>query len=74
MRCVVAIVIIGAGMATAQPAPGGGSIEGHVVHALSGAPVARATVRLSASASSIWLVAETDVSGRFEFTGLPAGT
>jgi hypothetical protein len=74
MRCVVAMVIIGAGMAVALPAPGGGSIEGHVVHALSGAPLARATVRLSASASSIWLVAESDATGRFEFTGLPPGT
>lgn len=74
MRCVVAVVILGAGLLAAQPAPAGGSIEGHVVHALSGVPVARATVRLTAPANSISLVAETDAAGRFEFTGLPPGT
>lgn len=56
----------------AQPKPGTGSIEGHVLHSVTGAPIRKATVTLQAA--QVYLVAETDAEGRFEFTGLPPGS
>jgi len=47
----------------AQPSPGAGSIEGHVFNSLTGAPVRKATVNLSAP--QVRLVADTDAEGRF---------
>jgi hypothetical protein len=56
----------------AQPPAGSGSIEGHVFNALSGEPLRKATVILTAA--QIHLVDDTDSSGKFRFAGLPAGT
>ena len=56
----------------AQPKPGSGSIEGHVLHSVTGAPIRKANVILQAP--QIHLVADTDAEGRFEFTGLPPGS
>jgi hypothetical protein len=55
----------------AQPSPGTGSIEGRVLNSLTGAPVRKATVNLSAP--QFQLIAETDAEGRFQFTALPPG-
>ncbi len=56
----------------AQPKAGAGSIEGHVFNSLTGEPLRKATVILTAS--QIRLVDNTDAAGRFQFTGLPEGT
>jgi hypothetical protein len=58
----------------AQPNPGAGSIEGHVFNTVTGAPLRKATVVLSAPAAPIRLVGDTDAEGRFQFSGLPPGT
>lgn len=57
---------------TAQPNPGAGSVEGHIINSLTGAPIRKASVTLTAG--GVWLVAETDAEGRFQFFALPAGT
>ena len=49
--------------------PGTGSIEGHVYNSLTGAPVRKATVTLMAP--QVFLTAETNADGRFQFTALP---
>lgn len=56
----------------AQSNPGTGSIEGHVFNSLTGQPVRKATVTLTAP--QIRLVAEADAAGRFQFTALPPGS
>jgi len=58
----------------AQSNPGAASIEGHVLSSLTGAPLRKATVVLTAPTAPIRLVADTDAQGRFEFIGLPPGT
>lgn len=56
----------------AQPQAGAGLIEGHVLNALTGEPLRKATVTLTAP--QILLVDNTDAAGKFQFTGLPPGT
>jgi protocatechuate 3,4-dioxygenase beta subunit len=68
------LALLAASISAAQPEPGTGSIAGQVVHALTGAPVRKATVVLTAPAAPIRLVADTDAEGRFQFLGLPPGT
>jgi hypothetical protein len=65
-------VVITASVLLAQPKPGEGSIEGHVVNAQTNAPVRRAAVTLTAP--QIRLTALSDPEGKFQFFGLPAGT
>jgi protocatechuate 3,4-dioxygenase beta subunit len=67
--CFVALVF--ACLLGAQPKPGTGSIEGHVLRALTNAPVPKATVSLQTP--EVWLTAYTDTDGRFQFTALPPG-
>ncbi len=55
----------------AQPGPGAGSIEGHVLNSLTNSPIRKATVILEAP--QIRLVAETDADGSFQFLDLPPG-
>jgi uncharacterized GH25 family protein len=68
------LAFLAASILPAQPAPGTGSIAGQVLHAVAGGPVRKATVVLTATGTSIRLVADTDAEGRFKFLGLPAGT
>lgn len=58
---------------TATASTGHASIAGHVVDADTQTPLRRAIVRLSGTTLSRRLTLRTDLSGRFEFTGLPAG-
>jgi hypothetical protein len=58
----------------AQSNPPSASIEGHVFNSLTGAPLRKASVVLSAPTSPIRLIADTDAEGRFQFIGLPTGT
>src|SRR5438445_2442975 len=58
----------------AQSNPGAPSIEGHVLNSLTGTPLRKATVVLTAPTAPIFLVADTDGEGKFEFIGLPLGT
>ena len=71
MRGLLASALVCA-CAAAQPKPGEGSIEGRVVHALTNAPLRRATVALTGG--PFRLVAETDADGKFDFTALPPGS
>lgn len=48
-------------------------VEGRVINSLNGEPVRKAIVELTAADGPIHLVADSDGSGRFEFSGLPAG-
>src|SRR5690242_13609570 len=52
----------------------GASIEGQVLNSLTAAPLRKAVVILTSSSAPIRLTANTDPQGRFQFTGLPAGT
>jgi protocatechuate 3,4-dioxygenase beta subunit len=63
---------LSASVLAAQSRPDAGSMEGRVLNSLTGAPVRRATVTLTAP--EIWLTAYTDVQGTFQFTALPPGT
>jgi hypothetical protein len=62
----------------ANDVPPTGVIAGRVVDGLSAAPVSGATLTLSAPGSQSWprggLQGKTDDGGRFEFSGLPAGS
>jgi protocatechuate 3,4-dioxygenase beta subunit len=58
----------------AQSNPGSASIEGCVFNSLTGAPLRKASVVLTAPAAPIRLVADTDAEGKFRFVGLPPGT
>ena len=61
-----------AGALVAQfPPPGTGVVEGRVVNAVTGAPIRRAIVTISAPHVS--LTSESDADGRFQFTALPPG-
>lgn len=51
-----------------------GVIDGQVVHALTTAPVRNAIVTLTAANLPIRLVAHSDGEGKFQFSGLPAGS
>jgi uncharacterized protein (DUF2141 family) len=72
MRHLLLAGLLSACALTAQPAPGTGTIEGHVFNSLTGAPVRKVTVTLTAP--QIRLVANTDTEGQFQFAALPAGT
>jgi hypothetical protein len=63
-----------AGLVSACTLAAQSSIEGHVFNSLSGAPLRKANVVLTAPTSEIRLVANTDAEGKFEFIGLPPGT
>lgn len=68
--------IVSACTLVAQSNPGAGSIEGHVFNSVTSAPIRKATVMLTTpqiTARQIWLVADTDATGKFQFTGLPPG-
>jgi hypothetical protein len=54
----------------AQPKPGTGSIDGHVVDSVTGAVVRKASVSLVASQLQVRMSADTDAQGRFQFTAL----
>src|SRR5688500_1226388 len=55
-----------------QSNPATGSIEGQVINSLTKAPVRKASVDLRSD--QVWLTAETDAAGMFQFTGLPPAT
>jgi hypothetical protein len=71
MKCSL-IALICAFTLTAQPKPGAGSIEGHVFNLLTGEPLRKATVTLTAA--EIRLTDVTDAAGKFAFSGLPTAT
>src|SRR5262249_11533733 len=56
----------------AQPKPGGGAIEGNVFNLVTGEPLRKAAVNLTSP--EIRLLDYTDSAGKFQFSGLPAGT
>jgi hypothetical protein len=58
----------------AQSKPDAGSIAGHVFDSLTGEPLRKATVTAITSSPMRQLVDDTDAEGKFQFTGLPAGT
>src|SRR5579862_6349617 len=74
MKCAWFAALVFACTLAAQTKPGNGSIEGHVFNSVNRAPVRKATVNLTTSQNQIWLVAETNAEGRFQFTALPPGT
>lgn len=71
MRSALLAAVLAAGALAAQPQPGAGVISGHVLHALTSAPLRKATVSLIHP--DFRLTAETSSEGWFEFTGLPPG-
>ena len=71
MNYILLVGLVCACRLTGQPSPGTGSIEGRVLNSLTSAPVRKTSVNLSAA--RVWLLAETDAEGRFQFTALPAG-
>jgi protocatechuate 3,4-dioxygenase beta subunit len=74
MKCFLLAGFVSACTLAAQSNPGAASLEGHVLNALTGAPLRKATVVLTAPTSPIRLIADTDAEGRFQFIGLPPGT
>jgi protocatechuate 3,4-dioxygenase beta subunit len=77
MRYSLLFAWISACTLAAQSNAGAGSIEGHVFNSLTGAPLRKAMVRLADqrnAATQVYLNAETDAAGKFQFTGLPPGT
>ena len=68
--CLALLLLVGS--LAAQPAPGSGSIDGHVLDLLTGTPLRKARVRLRIGSGE--LTAETDAEGRFQFFALPPGT
>ena len=72
MRRLLLAGLVSACTLAAQPQAGAGSIEGHVLNSLTGEPLRKATVILTAT--QIRLVDNTDAAGKFHFTGLPPGT
>jgi hypothetical protein len=72
MNHVLFVGLVFACALAAQPAPGTGSIDGHLFNSLTGAPVRKAMIELTTA--QIWLSADTDAEGRFLFTALPAAS
>ncbi|OFW08319.1 MAG: hypothetical protein A3H96_21420 [Acidobacteria bacterium RIFCSPLOWO2_02_FULL_67_36] len=60
------------GVRQGQAATGTASIGGVVAKADTGAPIARATLRLTSPGGGMWQ-SRSDAAGRFEFTSLPPG-
>src|SRR5260370_37295776 len=73
MKSLLLAEFVSACTLAAQSNPGAASIEGHVFNSLTGTPLRKASVVLTAPAAPIRLVADTDAEGRFQFSGLPAG-
>jgi 5-hydroxyisourate hydrolase-like protein (transthyretin family) len=73
MKYVLLAAFVYACTLAAQPKPGTGSVEGHVFNSVTGAPVRKASVSLMGSQLQVWLTADTDANGRFEFMALPSG-
>jgi hypothetical protein len=75
MKYLLLAGLLSACTLAAQPKPGAGSIEGHVLNSLTGEPLRKATVIAILTSSPMRQLADdTDAAGKFQFTGLPPGT
>ena len=75
MLLITVLLVAGLIQQAAPQAPGGTAVvKGQVIDKQTGTPLPRAVVTLRSTRGRMTLQNSTDQEGRFEFTGVPAGS